>query len=88
MSGSDCHAQFDFRVEQMRQRVNGVQVGRVGNGDGDLALGFEDGNDAVFFGDVARNDGDDVVGNLHSGQLHHFRAELRGLGLRSRPPAG
>jgi len=75
------HAQFDFRVEQMRQRVNGVQVGRVGNGNGDLALGFEDGNDAVFFGDVARNDGNDVVGNLYSSQLNNFRAELRGLGL-------
>jgi len=25
------HAQLDFRVEQMRQRVNRIQVGRVGN---------------------------------------------------------
>ena len=65
----------------MRQRVNRIQVGRVGNGHGHLALGLEDGNDAVFFGDVARNDGDDVVGNLDAGQLNHFRAELRRLGL-------
>ena len=76
------HPQFDFRVEQMRQRVNRVEVGRIGDGDGDLALGFEDRDDAVFFGEMAGDDGDDVVGNLQSAQLDHFRAELRGLGLR------
>ena len=42
---------------------------------------FEDGDDAVFSGDVAGNDGDDVVGNLESGQVDDFGAEMGGLGL-------
>ena len=76
------HAQFDFRVEQMMQRINRVQVGRVGDGDGDFAFGFENGDDAIFFGDVARDDGDDVVVHLEVAEMDDFRAELRGLGLR------
>ena len=75
------HAQFDFRVEQMGERINRVQVGRVGDGHGHLAFVSENGDDAVFSGDVARDDGDDVVLDLEAGQMHHFRAELRGLGL-------
>ena len=65
----------------MRERVNGVQVRRVGDGHGDLAVAFENGDDAVFFGDVARDDGNDVVGNLQAAELNDFRAELGGLGL-------
>ncbi len=65
----------------MRERVDGVQIGRVGDGHGDLAITFENGNDAVFFGDMARDDGNDVVGNAQTAELNDFRAELRGLGL-------
>ena len=47
----------------------------------DLAVGLGDGDDAVFAGDVARDHGDDVILDLELGEMHHFRAELRGLGL-------
>ena len=66
----------------MRQRINRVQVGRVGDGDGDLVFIFEDGDDAVFSCDVTRDDGNDLVFNFHAAELDDFRAELRGLGLR------
>ena len=75
-------AQFDFRIQQMRQRINRVEIRRVGNGHGHFAFIFENGNDAIFFGDVARDDGDDVVINLHVREVNNFRAELRGLRLR------
>ena len=76
------HAQFDLRAEQMRERINRAQVGGVGDGDGDFVVGLENGDDAVFFCDVARDDGDGVVLDFHPGEMHDFRAELRGLGLR------
>jgi len=66
----------------MGERINRVQVGRVGDGHGHLAFVFENGDDAVFFGDVARDDGDDIVLDLHVRKVDDFRAELRGLGLR------
>ena len=66
----------------MRQGINGVQVGRVGNGHGHLAFGFVNGDDAIFPGDIAGHHGNEIVLNLHGGKMHHFGAEVRGLGLR------
>ena len=65
----------------MREGVNGVEVGGIGDGHGHLALGLENGNDAVFFRHVAGDDGDDIVLNLEVGQVNHFRTELGCLGL-------
>ena len=66
----------------MVQRVEGVQVRRIGDGHGHFVVRFEQRDDAVFFGDIAWDNRDDVVLNLHVGEVHHLRAELRGLGLR------
>jgi hypothetical protein len=76
------HFRVNFRAQQMRQRINRVDVRRIGDGDDDLVFGFENRNDAVFFCDVARDDGDDFVLDSHSAKLDDFRAELRRLGLR------
>ena len=65
----------------MRQRVNGVQIRRIGNGHSHLAVTFENRNDAVFFCDVARDDGNDIVGNPQLAELNNLRAELGRLGL-------
>ena len=89
-------AQLDLRVQQMRQAVNGVQVRRVRQRDGDTVVVLEDRHDAVLPGDVPRDRGDDVVGDLHLAEVDHFGAEMGGLGLgdiRRRgppcwPPAG
>jgi hypothetical protein len=75
------HAQFNLRAQQVRQRINRVQVGRVGDGHRHLVVGFEQGQDAVFLGDVAGDDGDDVILDFHRAEIDDFRAELRGLGL-------
>ena len=76
------HAQFDVRVQQVMQRVQRVQVGGIGDGHRHFRIGFENGNDAIFFGDVARNHRDDIVFNLERRKVHDFRTKLRGLGLR------
>ena len=61
MSASEATRNSISALSKWCQRINRVQVGRVGDGDGDFAVGFENGDDAVFFGDVAGNDGDDFV---------------------------
>ena len=38
MSASDATCKLDFRLEQMRQRVNRGQVGGVGDGHGQRVL--------------------------------------------------
>ena len=42
---------------------------------------LENRHDAIFLGDVARNGGDDVVGDLDFGEVYHFGAEMGGLRL-------
>ncbi len=82
------HAQLDLRAKQVRQRINRVQVGRIAMATTTLVVRFEKGDDAVFLGDVARMREMDFIVNFLGAKIDDFRAELRGLGLRSRPPGG
>ena len=79
------HAQFDFRPQKMVEGINRVQVGGIRNGHGNLLVGLEKGNNAIFFGDVATDERDDIVLDLHRREMDDFRAELRRLGLGDVP---
>ena len=75
------HAQFNFGIEQVRQCVGRIQIRRVRCRHGDFAVSFENGNDAVFFGQMPGYDRNNVIRDFHSGKLDDFRAELRRPGL-------
>ena len=79
------HPELQFGAQQMLQRIDGVQVGGVRQRDHNLAVRLEQGDDAVLFGDVAADQGDHLILDLHAAEVHHLDAELRGLGLRDVP---
>ena len=84
--GLGGNAQFDLRaVQQMPYAINRVEVGGVRDGDGDIVVVFEDRHHPVFSGDVPRDCGNDIVGDLHLAQVNDFGAEMGGLGLGDIP---
>ena len=55
MSGLGGDLQIDLRVQQVRQAVDRVEVGRIGHGHRQIVVVLEDRHDAVFPGDVPRD---------------------------------
>jgi hypothetical protein len=79
--GFGSHLQTDFHPQQMRQAVDGIEIGRIGHGDSQSAVVFENRDDTILLGDMARNRGDDVVGNLDISEFNDFSAEVGSFGL-------
>ena len=75
------HLMDDFHPQQMIQTVDRIQVGRVREGDGQGVAMLENGNHAIFFRDVTRNRGNDIIRDIDFGKIDHLRAEMRGFGL-------
>src|SRR5581483_2299039 len=73
--------QFDVRVEEVVQAVDRVEIGRIADGHSDGAADLGNGNGAVFLGDVAADDVDDVIAELEFAEIDDFSAEVRGFGL-------
>src|SRR6266853_2030702 len=74
-------AQINFGPEQMPQTVNGVEVGRISQGNGKSVVALKDGNNAIFSGDVPRDGGNDLIGDFHFVEVDDFGAEVGSLGL-------
>ena len=81
MSGSEATCRGDLHVQQVRQAVDGVEVGRIGDGNRKAVVMLVDRHDAVLSGDVAGDRGDDVIGDLQLVEVDDFGAEMGGLGL-------
>src|SRR5204862_6462750 len=75
------HLEVDVHVEQVAEAIDSIEVGRVGQRDGEAVFVAKDGDDAVFAGGVARDEGDDVIRDLDVVKVNDFRAEVGGLGL-------
>ncbi len=66
----------------MVQTVNCVEVRWISQRYGETVLVPEYRHNPVFFGDVAWNQRNYVIGDLHFAEIHHFRAEVRRFCLR------
>ena len=73
---------LDFQIQQMMQRINRVQVGRIGNRDANDVVMAINGDDAITLRDVTRHRGHDVVRQIHVRQRDDLGVEISGLGLR------
>ena len=69
----------------MTQTVERVEVGRIAQRHGHRIVVTINRDHVVFLGDVARDRGDDIVGELHLAQIDEFDAELRGFCLGDLP---
>ena len=66
-------------MEDVSQAVDGVEVGRIGEGDGENVVVFENRYDSIFLGDVPRNGGDDVLRHLLTRRAAQYDASGRAV---------
>jgi hypothetical protein len=70
------YTRLDLHIQQVTQTVERVEVGRIAQGHGHRIVVAINRDHVVLLGDVARNRGYDIVGQLHLAQIDEFDAEL------------
>src|SRR5262249_31574771 len=79
--GFRSHLQVDFHAEQVLQTIDRVEIGRVGQGNGQAVFVFVNRDHPVLFGNMPRNQGDDFVRDFKIAQIDDFGAEMGSFGL-------